>query len=40
MDGGVRVITGNDLDKTDDYGRYNRTSGIMTRKRLIEWGKA
>ena len=40
LNGGVKVITGNDLDKTDDYRRYNRTSGTMTRKRLIEWGKA
>jgi len=40
MDGGVKVITGNNLDKTDDYRKYNRTSGTMTRKRLIGWGKA
>jgi hypothetical protein len=40
MDGRVKAIAGNNLDKTDDYTRYNRTSGTMTRKRLIEWGKA
>ena len=27
------------LNKTDDYNRYNRISGTTTRKRLIEWGK-
>ena len=39
MDGGVKVITGNNLDKTNDYRRYNRTSGTITRKTLIEWGR-
>jgi len=37
MGGGVKEITGNNLDKTKDYRRYNRTSGTVTRKRLIEW---